>query len=391
MINRTEQEIMKNWKGDIDKPAVSVCSVTYDHEKYIAEAIDSFLMQQTDFPFEVLINDDCSTDNTANIIRGYEKEYPNIIKPIYQKENQYSQGIKVNAKFNLSRAKGKYIALCEGDDYWTDPLKLQKQVDFLDSHKEYNMVFHNAELQHHTENGVTIKPFNPEEKSRDYTADEILRTWSVATASVLCCNEGQYRYLEDNAWFPVSDTPYFIKCASLGKLYYMAEQMSVYRRVPTGLMNSAKFKSVENNLVFIEYFKSLHNDFGNLLTKKTIDLESARHYVSAANKCKNIGSTEDYSKYMHHAVLCDPEVVFEQVIQPNNKEIKSLKDRVRLQDKAVHDLQEELKRTKSYLHIIFDKIHQTISTSGKTEPIKKYKAYKEMLKTYYEIKNKFKR
>lgn len=88
------------------------------------------MQQKTNFPIEVLIHDDASTDGTQDIIREYEKKYPNIVKPIYQKENQYSKGVKVSLVYNYSRARGKYIALCEGDDYWTDPYKLQKQVDF---------------------------------------------------------------------------------------------------------------------------------------------------------------------------------------------------------------------------------------------------------------------
>lgn len=104
-----------------EKVMVSINCITYNQEEYIAKAIDSFLMQKTDFKYEILIHDDASTDNTANIIREYQEKYPDIIKPIYQKENQYSQGIKrVDYKFNYSRANGKYIAICEGDDYWTD-------------------------------------------------------------------------------------------------------------------------------------------------------------------------------------------------------------------------------------------------------------------------------
>jgi glycosyltransferase involved in cell wall biosynthesis len=142
MYHKREEEIMQNWKGNHNNTIVSICNITYNHESYIAEAIDSFLMQETDFPFEVLISEDCSTDNTASIIREYEKKYPNIIKPIYHKENQYSKGIKMNPTFNFPRAKGKYIALCEGDDYWTDPLKLQKQVDFLEVNSEYIITYH---------------------------------------------------------------------------------------------------------------------------------------------------------------------------------------------------------------------------------------------------------
>lgn len=126
---RSEEEIMENWKGDIDKPVVSVCCITYNHEKYIAEALDSFLMQETDFVFEIIINDDCSTDQTANIIRKYEEKYPLIVKPIYQQENQYRKNIRIMASFVIEKARGEYLAFCEGDDYWNHKEKLQIQYD----------------------------------------------------------------------------------------------------------------------------------------------------------------------------------------------------------------------------------------------------------------------
>ena len=118
---------------------VTICCITYNHEKYIRDALDSFLMQKTNFPIEVLIHDDASTDNTANIIREYEKAHSDIIKPICQKENQYSKGVGISITYQFPRARGKYIAMCEGDDYWTDPLKLQKQVDFLEGNLAYNI------------------------------------------------------------------------------------------------------------------------------------------------------------------------------------------------------------------------------------------------------------
>jgi glycosyltransferase involved in cell wall biosynthesis len=97
------------------------------------------MMQKTNFLFEVLVHDDASTDGTVDIIREYETKYPDIIKPIYQTENQYSKGISISPTYQFPRAKGKYIALCEGDDYWTDPLKLQKQVDFLEANPTYSL------------------------------------------------------------------------------------------------------------------------------------------------------------------------------------------------------------------------------------------------------------
>jgi glycosyltransferase involved in cell wall biosynthesis len=118
---------------------VSVCTITYNQAPYIRQCLDAILMQKTTFPFEMLIHDDASTDGTADIIREYEARFPEIIKPIYQTENQYSKGITFISKFNYERARGKYIAMCEGDDYWTDPLKLQKQVDFLERNPDYSI------------------------------------------------------------------------------------------------------------------------------------------------------------------------------------------------------------------------------------------------------------
>ena len=121
---------------------VTILTLAYNHEPYIRQCLDGIVMQQTTFKFELLIHDDASTDGTADIIREYESKYPNIIKPIYQKENQYSKKIPIGVTYLYPRAKGKYIALCEGDDYWTDPLKLQKQVDFLEANPEYVMCTH---------------------------------------------------------------------------------------------------------------------------------------------------------------------------------------------------------------------------------------------------------
>ena len=144
MTQRTEQKIMQNWEGDIAKPLVSISCITYNHEDYIAEAIDSFLMQETDFPFEIVVRDDCSTDNTAEIIREYAKRYPHLIKPIYEKENQYSKGVRPTP-VTFKKSVGEYIALCEGDDYWIDPGKLQIQVDLMRENPECHLSFHPAD------------------------------------------------------------------------------------------------------------------------------------------------------------------------------------------------------------------------------------------------------
>ena len=129
----------------MNTPLVSICCITYNHAQFIRKCLDGFLMQQTNFPIEILIHDDCSTDGTTDIIREYEAKYPELIFPLYEEENQYSRGGAGKMDlYNYRRARGKYIAYCEGDDYWTDPLKLQKQVDFMEANPEYSVCWHRS-------------------------------------------------------------------------------------------------------------------------------------------------------------------------------------------------------------------------------------------------------
>ncbi len=139
---RSEKEIMSTWASK-DKIIVSVLCATYNHESYIGDAITGFLMQVTDFAFEIIIHDDASVDETATIIKKYQKEYPSIIKPIFQSDNQYSQGNKPGLIMH-GVTQGKYYALCEGDDYWLDPNKLQIQYDYLETHENIILCGHNS-------------------------------------------------------------------------------------------------------------------------------------------------------------------------------------------------------------------------------------------------------
>ena len=141
---RTEAEIIATWKSDSNNPVVSICCTTYNHESYVENAIEGFLIQETDFPFEILIRDDFSTDKTAKIVKQYVERYPQLIKPILEKENTFSKGVKPLLQL-YKIAKGEYIAICEGDDYWTDPLKLQKQGDFLEKNDEYVITYTSVE------------------------------------------------------------------------------------------------------------------------------------------------------------------------------------------------------------------------------------------------------
>jgi glycosyltransferase involved in cell wall biosynthesis len=148
------------WSDDI-LPIVSIKCITYNHEKYVVKAIESFLMQKTTFRVEIVIGEDCSTDRTREIVFNYAKKYPSIIKIITSNQNV---GVSLNGMRTLKAASGKYIALCEGDDYWTDPLKLQKQVDFLEANERVGMVYTNVK----EERQINETEFRIHEKFTDY-------------------------------------------------------------------------------------------------------------------------------------------------------------------------------------------------------------------------------
>lgn len=127
-----------------NKILVSIKCTVYNHEPYIRQCLEGLVMQKTDFRFEAIVHDDASTDGSAAIIREYAEKYPDIIKPIYETENQYSKRDGSLSRIMNAHMHGKYIAFCEGDDYWTDPLKLQKQVGWLEEHDDYVMSHSNC-------------------------------------------------------------------------------------------------------------------------------------------------------------------------------------------------------------------------------------------------------
>ena len=130
-VNLSQNDVFSSWIGSRDKPLVSILCDTFNHESFIEQAILGFLSQKTNFPFEIIIHDDASTDKTAEIIKKYESRFPLIIKPIYQKVNKFSdKNFCIWSDFTFPNAKGDFIALCEGDDYWTDEFKFKNSLIF---------------------------------------------------------------------------------------------------------------------------------------------------------------------------------------------------------------------------------------------------------------------
>lgn len=218
-------------------PMVSICCITYNHEPFIRQCLDGFLMQKTDFPFKIVIHDDCSTDKTPDVIREYKQKYPDILCPIFQEVNQMSKGHSITVEFVLPACHGKYIALCEGDDYWTDPLKLQKQVDFLEAHPEYSLCGHNTKIVYENDGG-RVEYFRPARSSQTKTElnmdDMIVDFHSFHTSSFVFRRD----MLETPNWFSKcrsGDIALSLMLASKGPVHYIDEVMSVYRTHDGGL------------------------------------------------------------------------------------------------------------------------------------------------------------
>ena len=224
-----------NKKELSDEIMVSVNCAVYNHEKYLAKCLDSILMQKTTFKFEVLIHDDASTDRSAEIIEDYELRYPEIIKPIYQTQNQYSKGVKISSRFQYPRALGKYIAMCEGDDYWIDENKLQKQYDALEKHGECMMCVHKVEDV--SEEGYSIGNFHPQFKIKKniISSDEFIKLteyWAFQTSSYFFVNIPELKEQDLPLFYRLSgvgDTPLMLLFGSKGKVYYYDSIMSCYR------------------------------------------------------------------------------------------------------------------------------------------------------------------
>lgn len=276
MFKKTEDEIIKNWNSNSTEEhsvMVSIACVAFNHEYCIAQALDGFLMQETNFPFEIIIHDDVSTDSTVEIIKAYEKKFPNIIKPIYQSENQFSQGINPMF-FIFSKIQGKYMALCDGDDYWTDSKKLQIQVESMEKHPNIDVCFHPTyKLIASKQRGILAKY---SEENKIFTAEEILLGGGefCPTASLLLRGSLIAEFPE---WFSKmipGDYPMQIMGSARGGALYLSKCMSAYRVGESSAWSSLSIanseKQKEHLLSFHKMLTKMNNYFNNRF-KKEID------------------------------------------------------------------------------------------------------------------------
>ena len=235
-----------------NKILVSVGMPTYGQEKFIAEAILGVLSQQCDFEIELIIADDCSPDNTAEIVKNIIENHPNgsWIKYIRHEKNK---GAIPNFAWTFCQTKGKYIAVCEGDDFWTDPLKLQKQVDFLEKNEDYSITFHKIkEITGHKEKFTYPNP----DIEKTYTLYDLSKENFIITVSVVF-RKNMDELPEWMPYSPIGDYPLHLLNASFGLIKYFPDEMAAYR-VGSGMWSTQNTIDQITNTMFALKFLLIH-------------------------------------------------------------------------------------------------------------------------------------
>lgn len=259
---------------------LSVIVHTYNHEHFIHRTLESAVNQQTNFPYEIIVGDDASTDNTPNIIREFHEKYPDKIVPLLHPVNLGGFG-KNNTLATLAKTRGEYIAALDGDDYWTDPLKLQKQVDFLDKNPDFVACFHNAEIIYDDDSHPNMFVNQPDQKVITTVEDLIGEdeVWFMATSAVVFRNGIIKEYPK---WFHESksgDIPrYILLGKNGGKFMYLNETMSVYRKNRnSGMSFTDGYKDADFLWNRISMYRGIDEELNHQF-HETLNKNIARYY-----------------------------------------------------------------------------------------------------------------
>jgi len=245
----------------MSNPLVSVCLITYKHESYIRQALDSIVMQNVNFPWEVIVADDCSPDNTRQIILEYKRKYPDLIKLLFQERNVGGGKIFVDL---INSAQGKYIAYIEGDDYWTDENKLQKQFDFMESHKDFSLCYHKIKWVHTypSDHDPNLES-NKDDLAYCTIKDILERGWFIRSCTMFFKN---IKLPVDFEKLFVGDYPLHVLLADKGKVGFLNECMAVYR------INDQGFS--EQNLLVDNLDKRRKNFKGELFLNDYLNINT---------------------------------------------------------------------------------------------------------------------
>lgn len=271
---------------------VSIAMVTYNHEEFIAKALDSVLMQRTNFEYEIVIGEDCSTDNTRNIVIEYKRRYPDKIVLFMNEKNL---GMHENGFQVFQACKGEYIAVLEGDDYWTCPDKLQKQTDFMDKHSECMICFHNAMMLYNDKSHEAHTYCNPDQKEFS-TAEDLLRLGNFMPS---CSKMYRKKYIEIPGWISslkMGDWPCDILLTRYGSIGYINEIMGVYVVHQAGAWYAMRQNWEEGNKADIEAYNKLY-DFMEDKYKRIIKHVLHERYLNTAEKYENMDESDKAKIY----------------------------------------------------------------------------------------------
>jgi glycosyltransferase involved in cell wall biosynthesis len=308
---------------------VSVAIITYNHENFIAQAIESILMQVVNFDYEIIIGEDYSTDKTRNIVIEYQNRFPHRIKPLLHDKNM---GLMRNCIQTIEACCGQYIALCEGDDYWTSPHKLQKQVDFLENHPEYAMCFHNAIsiCEHGSKEPQT---FCPVDQKKIATLEDLIVGNFIPTCSVMF-RRGLFNGFPNWCYsLRIGDWPLHIFNAQHGKIKYINEIMGVYRIHSGGVWSSMRdIQQCKEAIKMLDYV----NVYLRYEYEKQIKTSKSVWYYKLAGAYANTGDAANAEAYLKKSFT---ECPFNNRI-PGIRRSKML---VRLQTPALYRLAKTLK------------------------------------------------
>ncbi len=283
---------------------VSIRCLVYNHEPYLRQCLDGFVMQKTNFKFEAIVHDDASTDGSAAIIKEYAEKYPDIIKPIFETENQYSKHDGSLSRIMNAAMRGKYIAFCEGDDYWTDPLKLQKQVDAMEQHPECSICTHNVQIIR--ENGEIIeKALIPGSKFKNGVISQEQYALHLLSKAACTFQLSSYfiktKFLKEYSLNPpdyfkyasVGDEKTQRYCLNKGSLFFIDDTMSCYRSNSIGSWTQRLFSTPEKKIKHCEEMIKMDMAFDKFSENKFHSfIEEGIRY----RKFRLLIETENYGK-----------------------------------------------------------------------------------------------
>jgi glycosyltransferase involved in cell wall biosynthesis len=319
-----------------NKYMVCVRCLTYNHSAFIEDAMNGFCMQQTNFPFVCIIVDDASTDGEQELIIDYlnnnfdladrnifREEETNDFKLVFSrhksnkncyfavlflKYNHYRRRKAKRPYYNEWLCNSKYSAICEGDDYWIDASKLQIQVSFLESHPDYSMCFHSAEIV----NMLKVQSYlSGIVDDRDYTANELFENWIVPTASIVARIDTVYKVLKGGDRILNGDIVIVLTCCSLGKVRGISKKMSAYRISESGVTYTKVYR-LDRIRRYPEHFNFIKDNFSEIINKQLLNKQLVRYLYLRSFSYPSL----DYRRYLDflRIILIDPLYFFKNII-----------------------------------------------------------------------------